>query len=165
MADCVLQTVTESEIDELSRMASSVWTEHYGSILSMDQITYMVQKFQSAPAIREQLLKSGYEYYWIMDHGHRAGYCAIQPLDGTLFLSKLYLLKEARGKGLARCTLGELEARCRQDALPIIWLTVNRNNPSVEVYRSLGFVKTREQVADIGGGYVMDDYIMEYSVE
>jgi hypothetical protein len=33
------------------------------------------------------------------------------------------------------------------------------------VYEHLGFVKVREEVADIGNGYVMDDYILEYEIK
>ena len=44
-------------------------------------------------------------------------------------------------------------------------MTVNRNNTgSVAAYEKMGFQKVREQVAEIGGGYVMDDYIMELPV-
>lgn len=164
MADNVLQKVTESEIDELSRLAFDVWTEHYKNILDMGQITYMLDKFQSPQAIRDQQL-DGYEYYWIMDDGSKAGYCAVQPMEDSLFLSKLYLKKASRGKRLARRTLQQLEGRCRKEGFPKIWLMVNRNNPSVDVYHSLNFEKTRDQVVDIGNGYVMDDYIMEYRVE
>lgn len=32
------------------------------------------------------------------------------------------------------------------------------------MYRHLGFEKVRDQVADIGGGYVMDDYVMQLPV-
>ena len=165
MQDNVLQKVTEPEIDELSRLAFDVWTEHYKNILDMGQITYMLNKFQSSQAIREQQQYDRYEYYWIVDHGTKAGYCAVQPMEDSLFLSKLYLQKEYRGKGLARRTLQELEDRCRKDGFPKIWLTVNRNNPSVNVYDSLHFTKAREQVADIGNGYVMDDYIMKYFIK
>ena len=43
-----------------------------------------------------------------------------------------------------------------------IYLTVNKyNSGSIEVYKKLGFTVADQVVTDIGGGYVMDDYIME----
>ena len=43
-----------------------------------------------------------------------------------------------------------------------IWLTVNRRNErAIGAYRRTGFREVRAQVTDIGGGYVMDDYVME----
>ena len=44
-----------------------------------------------------------------------------------------------------------------------IYLSVNKHNtPSYEVYLHLGFKVIDAVVTDIGGGFVMDDYIMEY---
>jgi len=45
-----------------------------------------------------------------------------------------------------------------------IWLTVNKHNPTVDIYHKCGFVITEEIVTDIGNGFVMDDYVMEMSV-
>lgn len=85
----------------------------------------------------------------------------MQSEEGKLFLSKLYLRREARGQGLSRRITAFLEGFAAAGGLSAVWLTVNRQNPSVEIYKKLGFAVIREQVADIGGGYVMDDYIME----
>ena len=47
-----------------------------------------------------------------------------------------------------------------------IWLSCYRFNEStLAVYEHLGFQKVRTEVTDIGQGYVMDDYILEYKVE
>jgi ribosomal protein S18 acetylase RimI-like enzyme len=43
-----------------------------------------------------------------------------------------------------------------------IWLTVNKNNTqSIEAYKKMMFYKTRSLVTDIGGGFVMDDDVMQ----
>lgn len=94
------------------------------------------------------------------------GYTGIHPEDGKLFLSKLYLRKECRGLGLASQAFAFLEDYCRAHGLSAIWLTVNRHNDhSVQVYEHKGFVTVREQAADIGHGYVMDDFVMEKQVQ
>ena len=47
-----------------------------------------------------------------------------------------------------------------------IYLTVNRNNRhAYEVYLAKGFKVIAEECADIGFGFVMDDYIMEKEVK
>ena len=38
------------------------------------------------------------------------------------------------------------------------------NDNTLSIYSHLGFEITDEQVADIGGGFVMDDYILTYTV-
>ena len=96
------------------------------------------------------------------DEGRAFGYCGVQPRDGRLFLSKVYLLHEARGQGRFRQMLEYLRGLCREVGARTIWLTVNRRNErAIGAYRRAGFREVRAQVTDIGGGYVMDDYIME----
>ena len=46
-----------------------------------------------------------------------------------------------------------------------VYLTVNKHNDhAIDVYKKKGFTVTDEVVTDIGGGYVMDDYIMTYEL-
>ena len=124
----------------------------------------MVEKYQSVPAVSAQL-QHGYTYYFICEEGMPAGYIGIVQEEDRLFLSKLYIDQAFRGRGLARKALGFLRMFCKERGLAGIYLTVNRNNTgSVAAYEKMGFQKVREQVAEIGGGYVMDDYIMELPV-
>ena len=90
------------------------------------------------------------------------GYFAVVPQKKDLFLSKLYVTAENRRKGYARCALEFIEAIARNNGLSKITLTVNKNNTgSINAYKKLGFVITGSNVADIGNGFVMDDYKME----
>ena len=45
---------------------------------------------------------------------------------------------------------------------PSIFLNVNRNNPAIAAYEHMGFRKIREEKNDIGGGFYMDDFVMQY---
>lgn len=152
---------TPERIERLAALADEVWHEFFVGLLSLDQIDYMVEKFQSVKALTEQI-SSGYEYYIFSVGGREAGFAGIHPESGKLFLSKLYLLKQYRGRGLSSQMLDMIERRARRLGLGAVWLTVNRHNThSIDVYRHRGFATVREQVADIGSGYVMDDYVME----
>ncbi len=156
-----------SEIAEIAALADEVWHEHYSNLLSKGQIDYMVEKFQSEKAIVEAIAKDSYTYYAIRDAGQIIGYCAAQPCekDHSLFLSKLYIHADYRGKRISRLVMAMLSERCITDGYHSIWLTVNKGNKtSIEIYRKLGFTIEREQVTDIGNGYVMDDYVMRYPV-
>lgn len=79
-------------------------------------------------------------------------------------LSKLYLHQSQRGKGIARTAMQKIIQIRDSYHLPTIRLTVNKYNlQSIAAYEALGFKCTGEDVFDIGGGYVMDDYILELS--
>ncbi|MEK3878789.1 GNAT family N-acetyltransferase [Paenibacillus sp. FSL M7-0420] len=161
-----LQVNTAEETAEVARLAAEIWHEHYGSIITIAQIDYMIEKFQSVPAITDQIHHQGYEYYLIHNgEGSTAGYMSAREEEGKLFLSKLYISKEYRGRSYASQALIFLEKLCQDRNLTHIWLTVNRDNESsIAVYTRKGFRTLREQVADIGNGFVMDDYIMEKEI-
>lgn len=155
-----------NEISVLAELASEIWHEYYVSILSEEQIDYMVDKFQSTPAITDQIQNQGYEYFFLKDKGEPAGYIGVKEEEGKLFLSKLYVRKEHRGKGYASKGMEFLVEVCKQRGLGHIWLTVNRyNDDTIAVYTRKGFKPVRTQVADIGNGYVMDDYVMEKEIQ
>ena len=149
------------DAEELGRMASEIWHEHYAGLLSREQIDYMVAKFQSPDVIAEDMRHNHYTYYIAYLGTSPAGYCAIRPDEGgsSVFVSKVYVKKEFRGQGLARQFLN----RVSEDTAPaaIQWLTVNKyNEGSIAAYKRLGFTIEEAMVTDIGGGFVMDDYKM-----
>lgn len=157
---------TPRQIEQLAQIATSIWHEYFPCILSDEQIDYMVEQFQSQSAITAQMEKEGYEYFFIKQGDEVLGYAGVCPKDGKLLLSKFYLKKEHRGHGYARQAMDFLVALCKNRGLCCIWLTVNRMNAhSIQVYQAMGFTIAKSQVADIGNGFVMDDYIMEKSIQ
>ncbi|WP_334074649.1 MULTISPECIES: GNAT family N-acetyltransferase [Paenibacillus] len=164
--DLVIKKVSTADgMAALAELASEIWHEYYVCILSNEQIDYMVDKFQSKPAITEQIENQGYEYYFLNALGEHAGYISIKEEEGKLFLSKFYIRKEHRGNGYASKAMEFLVELCKQRGLGLIWLTVNRHNDdSIAVYTKKGFKAVRTQIADIGNGYVMDDYVMEKEI-
>lgn len=160
------QRVNRAEdMAEVARLASDIWREYYVDIITIEQIDYMIGKFQSEPAIADQIEHQGYEYYLIRHEGAAVGYMSVRQEEGKLFLSKFYIAKEHRGRGYASRAMAFLEELCKERSLSRIWLTVNRHNESsIAVYEKKGFRTVREQVSDIGGGFVMDDYVMEKEI-
>lgn len=159
------EVLTDEDVKKVSDIAVVVWNEHYKSILKKEQIDYMTDKFQSEKAIKNQIEKDGYIYYLIYSDVP-AGYMAVKIEKEKLFLSKLYILKEKRGKGLAGKSFEHLKNMLKENNLKVIYLTVNKNNlSSIEVYKKLGFEIVKEEETPIGNGFIMDDYIMEYNIE
>jgi GNAT superfamily N-acetyltransferase len=159
-----IPAVQKSQLQTISRLADIIWHEHYRGILSDEQIDYMVKNFQSFDAMCEQRKNEGYQYFLIRLE-EDVGYMALKLEENRIFLSKLYLSRQARGQGLASRAIAYIEDMCRENGLGGIWLTVNRyNQDSIAVYEHLGFRRAYESKTDIGGGFFMDDYIMEKEV-
>ena len=155
-----LVKVEENEINELTELASEIWHEYWPCILTAEQIDYMIEKFQSKKAIKEQIKNENYTYYFIKVDNEIAGYVGVSDKKDYLFLSKLYIRKEFRHQGLGLLAFNEIKNLWYKK----IRLTVNKyNKNTINAYLKYGFKTIDSVVSDIGCGFVMDDYIMEYN--
>jgi ribosomal protein S18 acetylase RimI-like enzyme len=156
---------TDSEIEIIAGLAKIIWNDHYADIIGLDQVAYMLGKYQTTKAIKSQIDKEGYEYFLIVSGERAVGYLGIIPRHNELFLSKLYILNFERGKGLGHAGMEFLIAKCKANGSDFITLTVNKNNlDAILAYEKMGFEKYGEVVSDIGSGYVMDDYLMRFRI-
>lgn len=159
----LVKVSTYSSITELAGMASEIWNEYFPPVIGQDQVDYMVDKFQSIDAINKQI-NSGYDYYFVSEDGHNVGYTGLvgQPDKGALQISKLYLLKDWRGRGIAGEVLDSISEMALLGGYNKLYLTVNKyNHLAISTYEKYGFTRSGDIVMDIGGGYVMDDYEMQ----
>lgn len=158
----IIPVHTDAQICAVAALASEIWYEFYPPLIGRAQVEYMVAKFQSAGAIATQI-GDGYEYFLVQRDNRDIGYAAIQatPSESALFISKFYLHRDARGSGTGRVCMEFIEQLAHRRGLKLLWLTVNKGNPSVNAYIRLGFRIAAELVMDIGGGFVMDDFRME----
>ena len=159
----------ESNAAIIAALADEIWREHYTPIIGEAQVEYMLKKFQSAERIREDIKLGGYVYFTAeyIKTGEKVGYCAVQPKEDCLLLSKLYVRKDYRGRGIARSFLDEVTMLCRFEyGFDKIRLTVNKHNDdSIAAYKRMGFETIDSVKTDIGGGFYMDDFVMELPIE
>ena len=156
---------TKEDIQTLVQLANQIWYEHYSNINPTDCIRYMLEKFQSVTAVSAQIANESYEYYFVICKDQIVGYIGIQPRQSELFLSKLYLDKKSRGRGLGAEALKFVVKKAKEKGFNTIFLTVNkRNYSSIEFYKHVGFEIVESVVTNIGSGYVMDDYIMKIDI-
>lgn len=162
----IRQATTDEDLRKVADMARPIWHEAFAGIITDEQIGYMVERFQSYQAVKDQVDNNKYTYFILSDGGEDAGYCGVQPQeDGTLYLSKIYLKKEFRGRGLFTEMTSFLVEMCRSNSLSAIWLTVNKHNArAIAAYEKNGYRNIRSQTTDIGGGFVMDDYVYQFII-
>ena len=86
----------------------------------------------------------------------------VEADTNRFFVSKVYLLKEHRGRGLIASVVRFYERLCRERGLDAMYLTVNKGNEmAIRAYKKHGFEIIDAVETDIGEGFVMNDYIME----
>ncbi|WMI65306.1 GNAT family N-acetyltransferase [Aestuariibaculum sp. YM273] len=156
---------TNQEFKVIESLADVIWREHYIPMVGKPQIDYMLKKFQSAEAMEQQVV-DGMQYFTVFDNEIPVGYIGIKTEPDTLFLSKIYVLKSYRGKGIAKKAMQFIEEKAKSYSLKTIRLTVNINNEiAIKAYEKLGFINAGPIVADIGNGFIMDDYLMKKQID
>lgn len=155
---------TEEDLEAIAELAGVIWRAHYPGIISAGQIEYMLAKMYSLETLREDLRQGGIRYERLLAGGLFLGFAAYGgTAEPRVFkLHKLYLHPQWHGRGLGSLLLRHCEAEAARTGARSLVLSVNKNNVRARaVYAHHGFVVKQAVVVDIGGGFVMDDFIME----
>jgi ribosomal protein S18 acetylase RimI-like enzyme len=158
-----LEPLTSADLDTVAQLAATIWRAHYARIVGLAQVDYMLAERFTRDHLRAYLQAPDRWLDLLRLEGEAIGYCsyARTALPGELKLEQLYLLQRFRGRGLGALMLHHVESRAREQALSVLILQVNKRNfEAIELYRRCGFTLREAAVFDIGGGYVMDDYVM-----
>ncbi|HXY54401.1 MAG TPA: GNAT family N-acetyltransferase [Nitrospirota bacterium] len=159
-----LEVLAEHQIEIVESLAREIWTEHYVAIIGIEQVDYMLDRFQSKRAISEQI-RDGALYFLMKEDEEFIGYIAVQPKGSELFLSKIYVRSSSRNRGYGKKAVRFAENLALEKGLRKIVLTVNKNNANaIKAYEKMGFRNVGPIVQDIGNDFVMDDFIMEKAV-
>lgn len=163
----IVEVSSKDLIKTVVKIADEIWKEHYAQIISLEQIEFMLDKFQSLNAISTQINKEHYKYFLIKDEAENpVGYFAIVPKPDHLFLSKFYIKQNSRQKGYGKKVISFITDFAKQNHLPHISLTVNRQNKnSITAYLKMGFQIISQANAEIGNNFIMNDYIMQLNLE
>jgi len=156
--DIKLRKASHADIPLIAKLADTIWHQHYPSIISLEQISYMLNLMYSSTSLESQMDQKQHEFYIIEQDG-AIGFLAIErkgPDD--LFLHKFYIDQQVAGKGAGTLAFRELQQTLKAKQ---VRLTVNRQNfKSINFYFKNGFKIESVADFDIGQGYVMNDFVM-----
>jgi ribosomal protein S18 acetylase RimI-like enzyme len=154
-----------SDISAIQSVASRAWVHTFRDILSDSQIAYMMQLMYSYESLCEQIEKKKHHYFLAKWQDTVVGYMSIEHNCenlGKTKIHKAYLLPSAQQKGIGRFLFSVAEAKAKEAGDTAIYLNVNKNNANAIVfYNRIDFSLIREEVIDIGNGFVMDDFVFE----
>jgi GNAT superfamily N-acetyltransferase len=159
MQDIKLIPATVNDIQTIAALARIIWNQHYPTIISQQQIDYMLQAMYSDAALTEQMEKKAHRFYLVKAGVETIGFISVHDEGaGRWFLNKFYINQEIAARGLG--------GRAFEFLLHILHplemaLTVNRQNfKAINFYFKQGFKIEKVADFDIGNGYVMNDFVM-----
>jgi len=159
---------TENDIPLIQDLAKRSWENAYAEILSIEQMEFMLGTMYSHEEIASHLQKPDYHYYLILDENNDSfeGFIGYEHHyeEKTTKLHRIYLVPESKGKGFGKSALEFLNQQASENGDKRIILNVNKYNSAKKFYESQGYTIYDEGVFDIGNGFFMDDYLMEYLI-
>lgn len=150
----------------LQTLAHSIWWQTFPEYVPESQIKYMLENFHSAQAVFDSI-KSGVVWMLIEHNGQAIGFSAyeIRPAEQDIRLHKLYLEPEFQRQGFGGQVIQHVIDIARSRQIGSVSLTVNRGNKQALLsYQKRGFQLLGNTDKQIGEGFIMNDYLMEYKL-
>ena len=158
-----IKIAAAQDLNSIQTLAETIWPVCYGEIISNDQINYMLHLIYSPQALKTQLQK-GHQFIIAMEDNTPIGFASFskkEDEDPSVFrLHKLYVLTTLHTKGIGGALLNHVCNESKKAGATHLELNVNKHNTAKIFYDKKGFIVLKEEVIDIGNGYVMDDYVM-----
>ena len=161
MIQFIRMTADEKDIRSIQNLALVTFPATYSSIISAEQIDFMMDMMYSETVLRREL-EGGVTFLMLLADGTPAGFVSFgkQDDEGLFHRHKIYLLPEYQGLGYGREMFLKAEQEMRAQGAKAFELNVNRHNKALDFYKKMGMSIDRSGDFYIGGGFYMNDYIM-----
>ncbi len=160
-------SISKASIEELiivKNLAYKIWPHAYSSILSKEQLNYMLDKFYSLDSLKNQFDNDNHVFLLVKENEEFLGFASYElnsESNSKAKLHKLYVLPNLHGKGIGKLLINEIQKIAKNNNQKSIFLNVNRFNPAKDFYLKLGFKIIDSIDISIGNNFLMEDFIME----
>lgn len=163
-ANAIVLPAGVEHLRSIAELAGVIWRAYYPGIISHAQIQYMLGRMYDPRAMREELDR-GIRYDRLMLGENLVGFAsygvASESGNSETKLHKLYVDTQFHRRGFGSLLLKHVEHSARALQTRALILSVNKTNTqAIAAYRKNGFAFRESVVVNIGGGFVMDDYVM-----
>ena len=151
------------DIGPLAALAREIWYAHYPALITTAQIEYMLDQRYRPAIVRSELARPGTWWDKLMIGPAMAGFSSyfLVPSAREMKLDKLYVHPQRQRRGLGGLMIERACEAGRAQSCRRLVLAVNKQNATaIAAYLKHGFEVADAITKDIGGGFVMDDYVM-----
>lgn len=156
--------LADDDVDAVCALAREIWRAHYPPIIGEAQTEYMLEQRYRPALLREELSRGDVWWDTLRADGDLVAFASTQrtPRSTQMKLDKLYVHPAHQRRGHGAALIAHACARAAGHGCEALVLAVNkRNAAAIAAYLRHGFRVRESTVTDIGGGFVMDDYVME----
>jgi ribosomal protein S18 acetylase RimI-like enzyme len=163
-ADAVrIEPLAAEDIEPLAALAAEVWYDHYLGIITAAQIEYMLKQRYDPALVRAELERRDIWWDKLLVEDELSGFSSflLTGEPGEMKIDKLYVRTRCQRRGYGGLLVARAADVARARGCDRLVLAVNKNNrKAIAAYLKHGFHVANAVVKDIGGGFIMDDYVM-----
>jgi ribosomal protein S18 acetylase RimI-like enzyme len=163
---CTISEAGPQDLVRISNLAHRAWWDHYPGIISSQQIAYMLSRMYGLDELLNQLQQGTTFLLARCSIGQLCGFSGFHQEGDQVWLDKLYVAPESKRRGVGKALIEATLERAQEAGAKWVLLRVNRNNhPAIQFYQAQRFAIHEEIKTDIGSAFVMDDFVMERSIQ
>ncbi len=157
-----IRKATVADIPLIRELTYRIWPQTYASILTQEQIDYMLEMMYSKESLEKQMTIEGCQFIIVYEENKPCGFASYNEEEPQRWkLNKIYILQDQQGKGTGKYVINYILEEIKKHNAVSLFLQVNQHNSAKAFYERLGFIETDFINLDIGRGFFMNDYIME----
>lgn len=156
-----------TDVEAMCALAAEIWRAHYPAIISAAQIEYMLAQRYDPAVVRDELQRGDLWWDQLLVDGRIAGFASYLTTrrPGEMKLDKLYVHPAQQRRGYGGMLLDRAVVTARSYGCQTLVLAVNKlNRNAIAAYEKNGFRIIDAVIKDIGGGFVMDDFVMTKAI-
>jgi ribosomal protein S18 acetylase RimI-like enzyme len=137
----VVRTAAPSEMDALAQLWFDGWQDAHAAIVPAE-----LARLRTLESFRERLVAAMPRIRVVGSKGAPLGFSMIK--DDELY--QLYVAAGARGSGVAKALIGEVEQRLASEGLPLVWLACAIGNErAARFYEKCGWRRAGTIVSEL----------------
>ena len=157
----------KQDIPAIKKLAKHLWPVAFASILSAQQIDYMMEMMYSRASLENQM-DEGHQYAIARKNNVDVGYVSYEidhnKTEQTK-IHKLYISPHYQRHGIGKAMVDFVSQQAMQANNNAIFVNVNKyNTQAISFYNKHHFVLVKKEEIDIGNGFIMDDYVFELAL-
>ncbi len=158
---------TVEDVPAIRQIAVFTWWTLYPSIISAEQIGYMLDSLYNENTLTKLILDKEQEFLLLAEDETPeafAAYGSLEDYPDAFKLNKIYILPQKQYKGFGKALISKVVEIAKEEGKKFIELNVNRENPAKKFYEKLGFKIIKEVDIPIGS-FWMNDFIMRLDID